>query len=157
MLCAPFVLANLRESATGYTRPDECSAEADVFRGVPLAMQIGEYAAIAALGTFQTLSSLFISCFCELDVMFRCLVGELRESSVFDYRHTQCLHSSPFAAPITNEHVSSGRYPGVSEFFHNRWHMYGMYVLGGVQFLLFLYLAVVPHLPYMGAFSLVGV
>ena len=69
------MLANLRESAMNYTRPDECSAEEDVFRSAPLVMQIAEYSTIGTLGVFQCLSSLFMSCCRELHLTFRCFVG----------------------------------------------------------------------------------
>jgi hypothetical protein len=55
----------------------------------------------------------------------------------------------------TPEQLAAGRQPGVSEFFHNRWHMYAMYALGVFQFIIFLYLAAAPYLPYTGQFSFV--
>jgi hypothetical protein len=43
----------------------------------------------------------------------------------------------------------------VSEFFHNRWHMYAMYTVGVFQFIIFLYLAAAPYLRYTGQASFV--
>jgi len=82
---------------------------------------------------------------------------------IFEYSLTamlgiiQCSTSSVKSCcdEVTDEHLSSGRHPGVSEFFHNRWHMYSMYCLGVLQFVLFIYLAAVPHLPYTGELSLI--
>jgi hypothetical protein len=141
-LSLPFLLnavnvdMNVAANSTTHTANHTCPAEDHILQSVPLAVQVFEYSLTAALGIIQCSTSSVKSCFGERV-------------------HSLCEWVSWRSDEVTDEHLSSGRHPGVSEFFHNRWHMYSMYCLGVLQFVLFIYLAAVPHLPYTGQLSLV--